>query len=255
MPNNPETARPPSGRSVLHEAEFEEVPGSRAARLRVGGITPLTSIDFPGRLAAVVFCQGCPWRCSYCHNPELLESRVGGNMSWARVVAFCEQRRGLLDGIVFSGGEPTLQPALPHALAQVRNLGFEAALHTGGMFPDRLATVLPQLDWIGFDVKGPWERMDAITGSRGSAARVQASLRQLLASGVDYECRTTWDPTLFGLDELCVLAHELATMGVAHWALQECRSPDRAPHEFEPEQLRAFGRCFPQFTLRRASPG
>ena len=76
--------------------------------LRIGGITPLTSIDFPGRLAAVLYGQGCPWRCGYCHNPELLDATTPAAVPWPEVLAFLKSRQGLLDGVVFSGGEPTL---------------------------------------------------------------------------------------------------------------------------------------------------
>ena len=88
--------------------------------LRIGGITPLTTIDFPGRLAAVLYGQGCPWRCGYCHNPELLDATTPAAVPWPEVLAFLKSRQGLLDGVVFSGGEPTLQAALPAALAEVR---------------------------------------------------------------------------------------------------------------------------------------
>ncbi len=235
-------------------AQLLAAPGCAggAARLGIGGLTPLTSIDFPGRLAAVLFCQGCPWRCGYCHNPELLDATLPGALPWTEVRAFLQRRRGLLDGVVFSGGEPTLQAALPDALAEVRALGFETALHTGGMYPGRLAALLPQLDWVGLDVKGPWRRIDAITRSRRSAQRVQASLQHLLASGVAYECRTTWHPGLFSIDELHALADELATLGVRHWALQECRTPGGAPNAVAPDHAQAFSARFERFTLRRA---
>jgi pyruvate formate lyase activating enzyme len=222
------------------------------ARLRVGGLTPLTSIDFPGRLAAVVFCQGCPWRCGYCHNPDLLDATVPGAVPWTQVCDFLQRRTGLLDGVVFSGGEPTLQSALADALAEVRSLGFQTALHTGGMYPGRLAALLPQLDWVGLDIKGPWRRIDAITGAGQGAERVRASLDHLLASGVAYECRTTWHPDLFGIDELRALADELAALGVRHWALQECRTHGTAPHSIATEHAQALSAHFDRFTLRRA---
>jgi pyruvate formate lyase activating enzyme len=225
---------------------------SKTENLRIGGLTPLTSIDFPGRLAAVVFCQGCPWRCGYCHNPALLDANTPAALSWAELRAFLRRRRGLLDGVVFSGGEPTLQTALPEALQEVRALGFETALHTGGMYPDRLAALLPHLDWVGLDIKGPWRHIDAITGSRHSGPRVQASLRHLLASGVSHECRTTWHPGLFDVDELRALADDLATLGVRHWALQECRMPGAAAHALAPEHAQALASRFEKFTLRRA---
>ena len=87
--------------------------------LRVGGLTRLSASDYPGKLAAVVFCQGCAWRCSYCHNRGLLPFRKSpfpGEIAWAEVLAFLEKRRGLLDAVVFSGGEPTMQPGLAAAM-------------------------------------------------------------------------------------------------------------------------------------------
>lgn len=193
--------------------------------LRVGGLTPLTTIDFPGRLAAVVFCQGCPWRCGYCHNPQLIPADAPPALRWDEVLAFLERRRGLLDGVVFSGGEPTLQAALPDALRAVRALGFETALHSAGMYPERLAAVLPLLDWVGLDVKAPAEHYDAVTATPGGAGRVSQSLDLLLASGVDHECRTTWHPGLFGREELDRLGAGLKRRGVRRWQVQPCRLP------------------------------
>ncbi|MEO5661163.1 MAG: anaerobic ribonucleoside-triphosphate reductase activating protein [Polaromonas sp.] len=223
-----------------------------AAQVRIAGLTSLTSIDFPGRLAAVLFCQGCPWRCSYCHNPGLLNARRPASVPWAQVREFLQRRRGLLDGVVFSGGEPTLQAALPAAVAEVRALGFETALHTGGMYPERLAALLPRLDWVGLDIKGPLHRHDAITATPGGGKRARQSLQLLLASGVAYECRTTWHPGLFSVDELLSLADELADAGVTHWALQQCQTADGAPWALEPAHKQRLSARFAHFTLRSA---
>ena len=107
-----------------------------------------------------------------------------------------------LDAVVFSGGEPTLQAGLPEAVAEVRELGFQAGLHTAGMYPERLASLLPSLDWVGLDVKAPLEEHDGLTGVRGSGLRARTALAEVLRSGVAYECRTTWHARLFGLDRL-----------------------------------------------------
>ena len=218
--------------------------------LRVGGLTPLTTIDFPGRLAAVVFLQGCPWRCGYCHNPGLTAADAPAAMSWAHVRAFLERRRGLLDGVVFSGGEPTLQAGLEVALREVRELGFEAGLHTAGIYPERLARLLPSLDWIGLDIKAPRQEHDAVSGVAGSGAKARASLAHVLRSGIAYECRTTWHAGLFALDRLHALAQELAGLGVTHWSVQSCRvdgRPQAAPPRAE---LMRMGEYFRAFCLR-----
>lgn len=224
---------------------------SGSERLRVGGLTRWTSIDFPGRLAAVVYLQGCPWRCSYCHNPELLDAAHEGRHSWAEVRDFLLARRGLLDGVVFSGGEPTLQAGLGDALDEVRAMGFQTALHTGGMYPERLARLLPRLDWVGLDIKGPWERIDAITRTRGCAPRVKSSLCHLIDSGVPFECRTTWGEELFAVGELHALSEQLAGLGVRRWALQQCRGP--SPAELPgAQEIAAFRARFDRFELRAA---
>ena len=222
-----------------------------ANSLRIGGITPLTTIDFPGRLAAVLYGQGCPWRCGYCQNPELLDATTPAIVPWAEVLAFLQSRQGLLDGVVFSGGEPTLQAALPAALAQVRALGFQTALHTGGMYPERLQALLPLLDWVGLDIKGPLHAYDAITRTPGSGAKAFASLRHLLASGVAYECRTTWHAGLFSADDLFALADTLADAGVAHWVLQECSAPGAAAWALTAGQVERLGARFAGFAVRR----
>jgi pyruvate formate lyase activating enzyme len=193
----------------------------------VAGLVRLSTVDWPGALAAVVFLQGCPWRCVYCHNEEILDPRAPGTIAWSEVVEFLGRRRGLLDGVVFSGGEPLLSAALPSAIAQVRSLGFEIGLHTGGAWPARLAALLDDgvLDWVGLDVKHLPERYAQVTGVASSGAAAWASLDALLASGVAHEVRTTVDPTVHTRDDLLALADRLATMGVQHHAIQEAR-PD-----------------------------
>lgn len=164
--------------------------------LKVGGLTPCTTIDYPDHLAAVVFCQGCPWRCGYCHNRGLLDETAAGALSWQDVLAFLDRRRGLLDAVVFSGGEPTMHGQLPAAVAAVRRLGFRVGLHTAGPYPDRLAGLLPHLDWVGMDIKAPFAEYDAVTGIAGSGEAARQSARLLRESGVTHQFRTTLDPFL-----------------------------------------------------------
>jgi pyruvate formate lyase activating enzyme len=196
---------------------------SGAPRLRVGGLLPLTTIDYPGELAAVVFCQGCPWRCRYCQNGSLIGSAAESPIPWPEVMAFLERRRGLLDAVVFSGGEPTLQSGLPAAMRAVRGLGFKVGLHTAGPYPSRLAAILPLLDWVALDIKALPADYGAITGVAGSGARAWESLRVLQAAGVDLEVRTTALPG-WGPDDLRRLAAALARAGVSHYAVQACRT-------------------------------
>jgi len=164
--------------------------------LSIGGLTPFTTIDYPGKLSAVVFCQGCPWRCSYCHNQHLLDAGQSGTVTWQEIIRFLEQRRGLLDAVVFSGGEPTMQPTLPEALQAIRRMGFLTGLHTGGAYPEQLAACLPHIDWVGMDLKAPFELYDQITGVAGSGTLAEQSAELLRPSGVSHQFRTTVDPFL-----------------------------------------------------------
>jgi pyruvate formate lyase activating enzyme len=192
---------------------------AEAAGIIVGGLTPLSTADWPERLAAVVFCQGCAWNCPYCHNAAL--RRFGpGERPWPEVLAWLNTRRGLLDAVVFSGGEPLLQPGLAEAMRQVRGLGFEIGLHTGGMPPQALERALPLTDWIGLDVKAPRAAYERITGVPKSADAVWTSLALLRESGVAFELRTTWHPAFLSEDELLELAGEITASGALLWAIQ-----------------------------------
>lgn len=158
--------------------------------LRIGGVTPLSASDYPEKLAAVLFCQGCAWRCDYCHNKHLLEKRSPREIPWSDVMAFLRRRRGLLDAVVFSGGEPTVQPSLAEGMREVKSLGYLVGLHTAGIVPRRLRQVLPLVDWVSMDLKAPFHEHQRVTKIAGSGARAQESMELLLASGVPCEFHT-----------------------------------------------------------------
>ncbi len=200
------------------------MPAASAGELRIGGFVRLSSCDWPGELAATVFCQGCPWCCRYCHNPHLLPADQPGKIPWPSVLDFMRRRVGLLDGLVFSGGEPTLQQGLAAAMREVRGLGFGVGLHTAGPYPERLAALLPLIDWVGFDAKAPFDDYSRITSVPGSGERARESLLRVLASGVAYEVRTTVHPALLDATMLYKLADTLTELGVRHYTLQAFRS-------------------------------
>ncbi|MFY7915549.1 MAG: anaerobic ribonucleoside-triphosphate reductase activating protein [Rubrivivax sp.] len=201
--------------------------------LCIGGVTPFSTSDWPGRLAAVVFVQGCPWRCHYCHN-ETLQQRSEAKLDGAALLEWLSRRRGLLDGVVFSGGEPLLDRGLPRALEQVRELGFATGLHTAGIYPARLKGVLPLLDWVGLDLKASLDAQGSygrITGSNGAHRPVLQCLDLILDahrdSGLGYECRTTYHPEWIDEPQLLRTSVQLAARGVKHWVLQEARATKR----------------------------
>jgi pyruvate formate lyase activating enzyme len=232
-----------------------------STELSVGGLAPLSTCDWPGELVATVFCQGCGWDCAYCHNPHLRPMRAELQLSWETTLTFLESRQGLLDGVVFSGGEPTLQPALFDAVRAVRNLGFRIGLHTAGMVPEHFRAVLPLLDWVGFDVKAPFNAYSRITGVERSGDRAAASLRMLLDSGVAYEVRTTLHTGLMSSAEMLELRDELLSLGVRDYAVQFFRSAgansDRLPPFVAQPQgslPRGYGGGFHHFQIRNEQP-
>jgi len=229
-------------------------------RPRVGGIVPFSTVDYPGQLCAVVFLQGCPWRCGYCHNPHLLD-RSGADEGWDRVRLLLARRKGLVDAVVFSGGEPTADPALCGAIEEVRAAGFGVGLHTGGAYPRRLRRVLHAVDWIGLDVKAPFGRYDAVTGVAGSGERARASAAAVLEGARDYEMRTTYHPAVIGEGDVLDLARSLAGMGARRFALQEFRADGCADAALRGVSratrpsaalLAELDSLFPRFTYRNA---
>jgi len=196
---------------------------ARGSPLRVGGFVPFTSADYPGALAAVVFCQGCPWQCGYCHNPHLVPARGEGERGFDGILEWLENRRGLLDAVVFSGGEPTAQAALDEAMDAVRARGFKIGLHTAGAYPRRLAALFRHVDWIGFDVKAPIASYESVTAAKRSGIAAWTSLDRVIASRVSHEVRTTVHPTLTPAVAMEQLARELAARRIERWVLQPFR--------------------------------
>lgn len=190
--------------------------------LVVGGFVKLSSTDWPGQLAAVVFCQGCTWHCRYCHNPHLVAFGPGSGPDWLTVLTWLAGRKGLLDAVVFTGGEATCQAGLPDAMRQVRELGFKVGLHTAGPSPRALAKVLPLVDWVGFDLKAPFDAYARVTGGDHGRA-VAESFRLLRQSSVACEVRTTWHPALLSAADLDKLASFLASVGHREWVIQRFR--------------------------------
>jgi pyruvate formate lyase activating enzyme len=215
------------------------MPSRPEQALRIGGFVPFSTVDFPGRLAAVVFCQGCPWSCRYCHNPHL-QPFDGGTPDWPRIEAFLETRRGLLDAVVFSGGEPTAQLELLDAMRSARRMGFAVGLHTAGIFPFRLRRALDYADWVGLDVKAPFDCYEATTGCRASGRSAEEALRIVLRSGVDYELRTTVHPALLDDSAKNRIRHCLEHLGARPTRWQEFRAA--GCHD---EELNALARSNP----------
>ena len=176
-------------------------------------------------------------------------------------MSFLHRRQGLLDAVVFSGGEPTLQDSLQSAINEVRGLGFKVGLHTGGIYPSRLGELLRLLSWVGMDIKTAFSDYDRLTGTPKSGEKARESARRLLDSGVPYEFRTTVHPLYHTQDSLLQLANELQQQGVKHYSLQEFRShgcTDEIVNSYAARALlddaicNRIGAMFESFSVRRA---
>lgn len=192
--------------------------------LQIAGINAMSSVDWPGKLVATVFTQGCPWRCAYCHNQAIIDPRIPGVVDWSALEDLMSRRRGLLDGVVFSGGEATRQWALFPAARKVRSWGFEVGLHTAGPYPSRLRSLLADgcIDWVGLDIKAlPGASYDEVAGRPHAGEKAWESLEILLESGVEYEVRLTVDDK--GLPDAVAVARLCRERGVRSFALQEVR--------------------------------
>ena len=163
--------------------------------MRIGGLQKLTLLDYPGKVACTVFLSGCNLRCPYCHNPALVlpEQSNAPGMPESEVFAFLEQRKGKLDGICITGGEPTLQPELPGFLEKLRGLGYAIKLDTNGTNPGMLNGLLHDgiLNYVAMDIKNSPPRYAETCGGADVLSKVRESADLLLNSPTDYEFRTT----------------------------------------------------------------
>lgn len=163
--------------------------------MRILGLQKLSLLDFPGKVAATVFTGGCDLRCPFCHNaPLVLPGRGTSALDAGGVLDFLASRRGLLDGMVLSGGEPLLQPDAADFLAEVKAMGFSVKLDTNGCHPDALADILDRrlADYVAMDIKNSLEKYPWTVGVPGfDTAPVERSARLLMEGPADYEFRTT----------------------------------------------------------------
>ena len=233
--------------------------------MNIGGFVPFTTIDFPEKISAVIFCQGCPFRCPFCHNHTLQPTDKAGTESWTDIIELLSKRRRLLDGVVFSGGEPLWQADILDAVKQVKDMGFAVALHTSGVRPDTLKTLLPFIDWVGLDIKAPLAKYAQATGTKEAfkaGDKALESLALIQKSGVAFEVRTTTDPRLLSKEDVLQIAHHLHKQGVQTYVLQEYRPISEGANEPSANQISAFytdtdfldklTKLFPHFSVRRA---
>lgn len=174
-------------------------------RFIIGGIQKTSLLDFPDKISAIVFTQGCNFNCGYCHNPDLLNSKKDIYQPDV-FFEFLEKRKGKLDGVVITGGEATLQPDLIPFIKKVKEKGFAIKLDTNGYKPDILKQALPYIDYIAMDIKAPLDKYSEIIKVNIDTEKIKESINTILNSNIDYEFRTTVLKTQLTYDDFSKIA-------------------------------------------------
>jgi len=190
----------------------------------ISGLQKTTLIDYPGKIAAIVFTRGCNFRCRYCHNPELVDPEVYyPEISQEKIIDFLEKRRNVLEGVVITGGEPLIHSDIKDFLKKLRGLDYAVKLDTNGSNPVLLKELIAEklIDYIAMDLKHLPERYHEITPSQPDIKKIKQSIAVIKKSGLPYEFRTTVLPRFFKKEDFEKIGKLLK--GVKAYYLQQFR--------------------------------
>jgi len=193
--------------------------------IRIAGLQKMTLMDYPGKVGAAVFLAGCNFHCGFCHNPEIVEFKPDLPLiSEQEFFNFLQARRGLLDGVVISGGEPLIHPELPEFLQKIKALGYAIKLDTNGLNYALLKQILSQniVDYIAMDIKASLGNYTKVTNTRADFDNILASIKAIMASGIDYEFRTTVMPRFHDAQEMEKIGQMIS--GARKYYLQNFRN-------------------------------
>lgn len=190
--------------------------------MEISGLVKTSLIDYPGKVAAVVFTQGCNFRCGFCHNPELIPFGKG-TISQESVLNFLKTRNKLLEAVVITGGEPILQNDLTEFIEPIKEQGYFVKLDSNGSNPNRLKKLIDQslIDYVAMDIKGPLKDYSKITGNKNNKF-VQKSIDILKNSPIEYEFRTTIVPYYHTISSIRLIGELIK--GAPLFTLQNFRS-------------------------------
>ena len=189
--------------------------------MHIGGLQKFSLIDFPEHIAAIVFTQGCMMRCRYCHNPELvLPEQFGPIIPLEEILEFLKHRMGKLDGVVITGGEPTMHADLPDFLEQIKALGYAIKLDTNGFSPSMLQRVIEKklVEYIAMDIKAPLDKYVKVTTQESNPIALRNCIQLIMNSGLPYEFRTTLAKEFLSAEDILAIAEEIK--GAEVYALQ-----------------------------------
>lgn len=201
----------------------------------IGGLEKLTLLDYPDHLAAIIFTQGCNFRCHFCYNPMLVLPQKGKDdknkkekgspsLSLKNLFLFLKERFGRLEGVVITGGEPTLHPDLPFFIKKIKKIGYLIKLDTNGTDPEMLSELVKDglIDYIAMDLKAPLTKYEAVVGVDVNCENIEKSVNIVIKSGLPYEFRTTVVPGLLSKEDFDNMG--LLIKGAKKWYLQNFKS-------------------------------
>lgn len=194
--------------------------------MKIGGYQKLTLIDYPGVIAATVFTVGCSFRCPFCHNPELVLSSQfvsGTEKNEKEFFQHLAKRKGKLEGVCITGGEPTIQPGIIEFIKKIKAMGFLVKLDSNGTRPDVLKKIIDSrlVDFIAMDIKNAPDRYSQTVGLKADVSRIKLSVRMIMNSGIPYEFRTTVVPGIHTEKDFLKIARWIK--GAPVYYLQEYR--------------------------------
>lgn len=190
--------------------------------MEIKGFLKNSFVDWDGKIASVIFLPGCNFRCGFCYNVELvLHPKELKTIDFSEIQDHLQLNRGFIDGVVITGGEPTIHPDLPILARRIKEIDFPVKLDTNGSNPHMLRLLLDYklVDYVAMDIKGPIEIYGEITGVEVDATKIKESINLIMSSGVDYEFRTTVIPPLHKENEIEKIAEEIK--GAKKYALQK----------------------------------
>ncbi len=166
--------------------------------MKLGGFQKMTLIDYPGKIATTVFTVGCSFRCGFCHNPELVipvQFPAPNNMV-EEFFQHLSKRKGKLEGVCITGGEPTIQPDIIEFIKKIREIGFLVKLDSNGSQPEMLKKIIKEklVDFIAMDIKSSQQNYNKAIGLKFDIKKIKKSVKMIMESGIDYEFRTTVVP-------------------------------------------------------------
>ena len=198
----------------------------------IGGLQKLTLLDSPEHLAAIIFTQGCNFRCHFCYNPQLVvptsrkEAKIKGHsfIKEDGLFGFLRARQKKLDAVVITGGEPTINPDLPEFIKKIKALGYLVKLDTNGANPAMLEKLLRKklIDYLAMDLKAPLEKYNLVTGVKAPLNNIKKSVKIIMRSGLPYEFRTTVLPAFHHAEDIKKMGELIK--GAKKWYLQKFKS-------------------------------